>query len=79
VTLPIGLALYLKAPLANTLRLTYRLRSTLAREIIDFVAKTLPEHTLQVLTDGGYATKDCLRDLPASVKVIARLLISAQL
>lgn len=79
VTLPIGLALYLKAPLANTLRLPYHSRSTLAREIVDFVAKTLPEHPLRVLTDGGYATKDFLRNLPASVEVISRLLISAQL
>jgi hypothetical protein len=79
VTLPIGLELYLKAPLANKLRLAYCSRSTLARAIVDFVAKTLPERAIRVLTDGGYATKDFLRALPASVQVVSRLLISAQL
>jgi hypothetical protein len=79
VTLPIGLELYLKAPLANKLRLAYCSRSTLARAIVDFVAKTLPERAIRVVTDGGYATKDFLRALPASAQVVSRLLVSAQL
>jgi hypothetical protein len=79
ITLPIGLELYLKAPLANTLQVTYRSRSLLAREIVDFTAKTLPERAIRVLTDGGYATKEFLRNLPRTVEVVSRLLISAQL
>ena len=53
VTLPIGLALYLKAPLAKKRRLGDGSRSTLARGIVDFVAKTLPERAIRVLADGG--------------------------
>jgi hypothetical protein len=79
ITLPIGLELYLKAPWANKLQVAYRSRSLLAREIVDCVAKTLPERAIRVLTDGGYATKEFLRHLPRTVEVVSRLLISAQL
>jgi hypothetical protein len=34
---------------------------------------------MRVLTDGGYATKDCFRDLPESVQVGSRLLVSGML
>jgi hypothetical protein len=79
IPLPIGLELYLKQPLATKLEVAYCSRSTLARAIVDFVAHTLPERALRVLTDGGYATKDFLRHLPSTVHVVSRLLISAQL
>lgn len=79
VTLPLGLALYLKKPWATVLKQTYHSRSTCAREIVDFVAQTLPARAIRVVADGGYATKDFLRHLPASVEVISRLLITAQL
>jgi hypothetical protein len=79
ITLPIGLELYLKEPLANPRHVTYHSRSTLAREIVDFVAPTLPERALRVLTDGGYATKECLRNLPRTAQVVSRVLITAQL
>ena len=79
ITLPIGLALYLKEPLATTLHVAYRSRSTLAREIVDFVANTLPERAIRVLADGGYATKEFLRHLPRTITVVSRLLIMAQL
>lgn len=79
ITLPIGLALYLKEPLATKLQGAFCSRSPLAREIVDFVANTLPERALRVIADGGYATKDFLRTLPESVHVVSRLLITAQL
>ena len=79
VTLPIGLALYLKAPLAKKLQVVYRSRSTLARDIVAFVANTLPERAIRVIADGGYATKDFLRHLPEAAQVVSRLLSSAQL
>jgi hypothetical protein len=79
ITLPIGLECYLKAPLAHTLHVAYRSRSTLARAIVDFVATPLPERAIRVIADGGYATKECLRQLPRTVEVVSRLLITAQL
>jgi hypothetical protein len=79
VTLPIGLELYLKAPLAKALKRLYHSRSILARDIVEFVAKTLPGRGIRVVTDGGYATKDFLRKLPESVHVVSRLLLTAQL
>lgn len=79
LTLPIGLELYLKEPVANKLQVAYRSRGILAREIVDVVAETLPERAIRVLTDGGYATKDFLRNLPSTAQVVSRLLISAQL
>src|SRR5215210_6852536 len=60
VSIPIGLSLYLKEEQADKLKLPYQSRSTLAREIVDFVAAQLPTRRIRVLDDGGYATKDYL-------------------
>ncbi len=79
VSIPIGLSLYLKAAQARTLKIPYGTRSGLAREIVDFVAAQLPERPLRVLGDGGYATKEYLRHLPAAVHVVSRLLITGKL
>jgi hypothetical protein len=79
ITVPVGLELYLKEPLATKLQVPYCSRSTLARKIVDFVANTLPDRALRVLTDGGYATKEFLRHLPPTVHVVSRVLVSAQL
>lgn len=79
LSVPIGLSLYLKEAPAHKLHLPYRSRSALAREIVDFVAAQLPERQMRVLADGGYATKECLRGLPAAVTVVSRLLISGKL
>ena len=51
----------------------------LAREIIDFVAAELPLRSLRVVGDGGYATKEYLRDRPSSVEVVSRMLITGKL
>jgi DDE superfamily endonuclease len=79
VSVPIGLSLYLKEASAHKLQLPYRSRSALAREIVDFVATQLPERHIRLLGDGGYATKECLRRLPATVHVVSRLLVTGKL
>jgi hypothetical protein len=79
LSLPIGLALYLKEPLANTLKVPYHARSILARRIVDQVAAALPTRTIRVATDGGYATQAFLRDLPPNVEVVGRFLLTGKL
>jgi hypothetical protein len=79
VSVPIGLSLYLKAEQAKKLHLPYQSHSTLAREIVDFVAAQLPTRRMRVLGDGGYATKEYLQQLPATVDVVARMLIPGKL
>lgn len=73
LSLPVGLELYLKEPLAKRLQVPYYSRSQLAREIVDFVAQTLPGRLIRAIVDGGYATKELARDLPASVEIVARM------
>lgn len=73
LAVPIGLKVYLKEELAHKLALPYRSRSKLAREIIDLAAVVLFPRHLLVTGDGGYATKDFLRDRPESVDVVSRL------
>jgi hypothetical protein len=46
---------------------------------VDFVAAQLPARPIRVLSDGGYATKDYLQQLPATVNVVGRLLITGKL
>jgi hypothetical protein len=79
VSVPIGLSLYLKEEHAGQLKLPYQSRSALAREIVDFVAAQLPTRQIRVLGDGGYATKDYLHQLPATVDVVSRMLITGKL
>src|SRR5262245_27879870 len=79
VSIPIGLSLYLKAEQAQKLNVPYQKRSALAREIVDFVAAQLPIRQIRVLGDGGYATKDTLQQLPVTVDVISRMLITGKL
>ena len=79
VSVPLGLSLYLKEEQARKLKLPYQSRSALAREIVDFVAAQLPARQVRVLGDGGYATKECLRQLPATVDVVGRMLITGKL
>jgi hypothetical protein len=79
LSLPLGLELYLKEPLANQLKVPYRSRSALARRIVDQVAAALPTRAIRVATDGGYATQTFLRDLPPNVEVVGRCLLTAKL
>jgi DDE superfamily endonuclease/Archaeal putative transposase ISC1217 len=79
LSVPIGLELYLKEPQAHQLRVPYRSRSQLARDILDFLAEQLPGRSIQSLADGGYATKDYVRRLPKAVHLVGRFPISAKL
>ena len=79
VSVPIGLSLYLKEDQAQQLNVPYRSRSALAREMVDFVATQLPTRHVRGLGDGGYATKDYLQQLPATVHVVGRMLITGKL
>jgi hypothetical protein len=79
VSVPIGLSLYLKEEQADKLQRPYQTRSALAREIVDFVATQLPTRQIRVLGDGGYATKAYLHQLPATVDVVSRMLITGKL
>src|SRR4029453_14619427 len=64
---------------ARKLKQPYQSRSALAREIVDFVATQLPTRQVRVLGDGGYATKESLQQLPATVDGVGRMLITGQL
>ena len=79
LSIPVGLALYLKPDQAKTLKVPYRSRSQWARAILDFVAEQLPERPIRRLADGGYATKDYVRQVPQSVHVVGRCPIDAKL
>jgi DDE superfamily endonuclease len=78
-SVPIGLSLYRKEAQARKLQLPYRSRSALAREIVDFVAAQRPGRWIRGLVDGGYATKESLQGLPASVHVVSRMLLTGKL
>lgn len=77
--IPVGLKLYLKEPIAKQLKQPYCSRSVLARQLIDQLAATLPERSIVVSADGGYATKEFLRELPSNVVVTARFPIASKL
>lgn len=79
LSIPVGLELYLKPDQAKALKVPYRSRSQLARAILDFVAEQLPERPIRSLAEGGYATKDYVRQLPKSVHIVGRFPIDAKL
>jgi hypothetical protein len=79
VSVPIGLSLYLKEEQARQLGVPYQTRSALAREIVDFVAAQLPTRRIHLVGDGAYATKETLRELPATVDVTSRMLLTGKL
>src|SRR5436309_6314045 len=79
LSVPVGCELSLKAPQAQQLHVPYQSRSQLARAILDFVAAQLPGRAIRSLADGGYATKDYVRQLPKAAHVVGRLPISAKL
>src|SRR5688572_30496213 len=79
LSVPVGLELYLKPEQAQKLNVPYRSRSQLARDILDFLAEQLPQRPLRSLADGGYATKDYVRDFPDAAHMVGRCPISAKL
>jgi hypothetical protein len=79
LSVPVGCEFYLKAPQAQTLHVPYQSRSQLARTILDFVAAQLPGRSIRSVADGGYATKDYVRQLPKTAPSVGRFPISAKL
>ena len=80
VSVPIGLALYLKEDVAGELGRPFRSRSELAREMLDRVCRVVgPERTVLSVQDGGYATKAFLRELPENARVVGRLNLDSPL
>jgi hypothetical protein len=79
VSVPIGLSLSLKEEQARKLKLPYQSRSALAREMVDCVVAQLPQRPVRTLGDGGYATKEYLHQLPATVDVVGRMLVTGKL
>jgi len=79
LSVPIGCALSRKAPQAQTLHVPYQSRSQLARTILDCVAAQGPGRPIRSLADGGYATKDYVRQLPKATHVVGRFPISSKL
>jgi len=57
----------------------YQSRSQLARAILDFVAEQVSGRPIRGLADGGYATKDYVRQLPKATHIVGRFPISAKL
>jgi DDE superfamily endonuclease len=79
LSVPVGCELYLKEPQAQSLNVPYQSRSQLARAILDFVAEQFPGRPIRSLADGGYATKDYVRQLPKAAHVVGRFPINAKL
>jgi len=79
LSIPVGLELYLKPEQAHKLNVPYRSRSQLARAILDFAVEQLPHRAMRSLADGGYATKDYVRQGPHPVHLGGRFPISAKL
>src|SRR3989454_4116896 len=79
LSVPVGLDLYRKPAHAQQRNVPYRSRSQLARDILDFLAQQVPGRPIRSLADGGYATKDSVRQWPTATHVVGRLPISAKL
>ena len=79
LSVPVGLELSLKPAPAQHRNVPYRSRSQLARDILDCMAQQVPGRPIRSLADGGYATKDSVRQWPDATHVVGRLPISAKL
>jgi DDE superfamily endonuclease len=79
LSVPVGLELYRKPAQATALNVPYRSRSQLVRAILDCIATQAPARPIRSLADGGYATKDSVRQLPQATHIVGRLPISAKL
>jgi hypothetical protein len=79
LSVPVGCELYRKAPQAQTRNVPYQSRSQLTRTLLDFVAEQMPGRPIRSLADGGYATKDYVRQVPKATQVVGRFPISGKL
>lgn len=74
VSVPIGLALYLKKEDARALEQPYRSRSDLARAMLDRLCRLVgPDRRVLSVQDGDYSTEAFLKDLPEQADVVGRL------
>jgi len=74
VSVPIGLALYVKEDQAERLGVPYRRRSDLARAMLERLCGAVsPTRRVLSVQDGEFSTRHFLRDLPAQVAVVGRL------
>jgi len=80
VSVPIGLRLYLKPDEAQTLGQPYRSRSELAREMLEQICQLVGvDRTMLSVQDGGYSTRQFLRNLPENAHVVGRLPVDSPL
>jgi hypothetical protein len=79
LSIPVGCELSLKPAQAQKLNVPYRSRSQLAHDMLTFIAEQLPGRPIRSLADGGYATKDYVRQLPDSAHIVGRFPINAKL
>ncbi|MDY7009921.1 MAG: transposase [Planctomycetota bacterium] len=70
--LPAVFALYRKPPDCNKNH-PFRTRQVLAGEMVQRVAKALPEVQLRVSADGQYATRDMVMRLPKGTNLVSRI------
>jgi hypothetical protein len=71
-SLPVGLARYRQPAQAQALTVPDRSRRPLARALLDCMSEPVPGRPLRALAEGGSATKDSGRGLPASAPVGGR-------
>ena len=80
VSVPCGLALYVKKDKAEALGVPYQRPSELAREMLDRVCAVVgPERKVLSVQDGDYSTQYFLRDLPKNAEVVGRFPINSPL
>jgi hypothetical protein len=79
LSVPVGGELSLTEPQAQSLHVPYQSRSQLARALLDCVAEQCPGRSIRSLADGGYATKDYVRQVPQAAHIGGRFPISATL
>jgi hypothetical protein len=72
LALPFGIEVYLKENEAKRLKRPHRSCSALARGMLERLCRATDRPVLS-LQDGGYATKEFLRNLPPQVKVVGRM------
>ena len=74
ISVPCGLALYVKEDKAEALGVPYRRPSELARAMLDRVCAVVgPERRVRSVQDGDYSTQYFLRGLPKNAEVVGRL------
>lgn len=79
LSVPIGLELSRTEAQARKLGGPYRARSQLVRDLLDCAAAQLSTQPLRSLTNGRYATKGYIRQLPAAAPAVGRLPMTAKL